>query len=148
MPDMRLWPTGRLLTTAARLLEKAWNERLSDIGLNHAGLIALDVLAANGPTTQSLLAQIVRVQPQTIGKTLIRLESHGYIRRQSNRTDARSHVVSITDAGQVAREQARAFEHSVLAKTSVNSDTLRTQLQTIVLALGSRDEDGRHLKQD
>ena len=51
MPDMRLWPTGRLLSTAARLLEHAWNEKLNDIGLNYAGLITLDVLAANGPTT-------------------------------------------------------------------------------------------------
>ena len=49
MPDMRLWPTGRLLSTAARLLEHAWNEKLNDIGLNYAGLITLDVLAASGP---------------------------------------------------------------------------------------------------
>ena len=148
MPDMGLWPTGRLLSTAARLLEHAWNEKLNDIGLNHAGLIALDVLAANGPTTQSILAQIIRVQAQTIGKTIIRLEAHGYIRRQPNPSDRRSQVVSITEAGNTARKQARDLERSVLAKAAVDNDKLRTELKTIVLVLGSRDGAGGQLMQD
>ena len=136
---MGLWPTGRLLSTAARLLEYAWNEKLKDIGLNHAGLIALDVLAANGPTTQTMLAQIIRVQAQTIGHTLIRLESQGYIRRQPNPSDGRSQVVSITEAGNTARKQARDLERSVLAKAAVDNDKLRTELTTIVRVLTSRD---------
>ena len=141
MPDTRSWPTGRLLSTAARLLEQAWNEKLKEIGLNYAGLIALDVLAASGPTTQSALAQIIRVQGQTIGKTIIRLESHGYVRREPNPSDRRSQVVSITDAGNTARKHARDLEHSILARAAVvDTEKLRTELKTIVLVLGSRDE--------
>ena len=87
------------MSTAARLVEHAWNEKLGDIGLTHAGVIALDVLAANGPMTQASLAQIVRVQAQTIGKTLMRLEAYGYVVRQRSQSDRRSQVVSITAAG-------------------------------------------------
>ncbi|GAA4054586.1 hypothetical protein GCM10023063_48850 [Arthrobacter methylotrophus] len=72
MPDMERWPTGRLLSTAARLVEHAWNEKLRGMGLTHAGVIVMKVLAVKGPTTQSMLAQIVRVQAQTMGKTLTR----------------------------------------------------------------------------
>ena len=57
MPDLEQWPTGRLLTTAARLVEHAWNERLVDIGVTHAGIIALGVLADQGALTQAGLAQ-------------------------------------------------------------------------------------------
>jgi DNA-binding MarR family transcriptional regulator len=134
---MRLWPTGRLLSTAARLVEHAWNEKLGDIGLTHAGVIALDVLAAKGPLTQSVLAQIVRVQAQTIGKTTQRLEAHGYVRRQRSESDRRSQVVSITDAGTSAREKARKLERSVLASAAVDADKLRTELRAIVLTLAT-----------
>ncbi|MDQ0075603.1 MarR family winged helix-turn-helix transcriptional regulator [Arthrobacter oryzae] len=141
MPDIRLWPTGRLLSTAARLVEHAWNEKLDDIGLTHAGVIALDVLAANGPMTQSSLAQIVRVQAQTIGKTLMRLEAHGYVYRQRSQSDRRSQVVSITVSGTSAREAARDLERSVLATAEVDTDMLRTELQAIVRGLAAREEE-------
>ena len=76
---MDRWPTGRLLSTAARLVEHSWNEKLGAIGLTHAGVIAMEVLYSNGPMTQAQLAQLVRVQAQTMGKTLSRLEAHGHI---------------------------------------------------------------------
>ena len=38
------------------------------MGLTHAGVIALDVLVAEGPMTQTMLARNVRVQAQTIGR--------------------------------------------------------------------------------
>ena len=65
MPHLEQWPTGRLLTTAARLVEHAWNERLVSIGVTHAGVIALGVLETQGAMTQANLAQLVRVQAQT-----------------------------------------------------------------------------------
>ena len=138
MPDVKLWPTGRLLSTAARLVENAWNEQLGDIGLTHAGVIALDVLATKGPVSQSVLAQIVRVKAQTMGKTLTRLESYGYIRRQRSESDRRSQIVSLTAAGSSVREEARELEGSVLASAGVDTDQLRTELQTIVQVLAAR----------
>lgn len=136
---MERWPTGRLLSTAARLVEHAWNEKLSGMGLTHAGVIALDVLAAQGPMTQAMLAQIVRVQAQTMGKTLMRLESHGHVRRQRSQSDRRSHVVSLTDAGTSALKEARELERSVLANVAVDTDKLRRELQTVVRDLVAGD---------
>ncbi|XAS69720.1 MarR family winged helix-turn-helix transcriptional regulator [Micrococcaceae bacterium Sec5.7] len=135
---MDRWPTGRLLSTAARLVEHSWNEKLGAIGLTHAGVIAIEVLAANGPMTQAHLAQLVRVQAQTMGKTLSRLESHGHVVRVRSQSDRRSHVVSLTDRGNEAASAAVEMERSVLAAASIDPDVLRQELQAVVRELASR----------
>ena len=91
MPYRNQWPTNRLLSTAARLVEHAWNENLASLGITHAGVMALDVLHSEGSMTQAQLAHQVRVQAQTMGKTLHRLEVHGHITRSKNEQDRRSH---------------------------------------------------------
>jgi MarR family transcriptional regulator, organic hydroperoxide resistance regulator len=138
MPDMERWPTGRLLSTAARLVEHSWNEKLGAIGLTHAGVIAMEVLSANGPMTQAQLAQLVRVQAQTMGKTLSRLEAHGHISRQRSASDRRSHVVTLTDRGREAVGAAADMERSVLAAASIDPDVLRQELQAVVRELATR----------
>jgi DNA-binding MarR family transcriptional regulator len=135
---MDRWPTGRLLSTAARLVEHSWNEKLGAIGLTHAGVIAMEVLSANGPMTQAQLAQLVRVQAQTMGKTLSRLEAHGHISRQRSTSDRRSHVVSMTDQGRQAVAAAADMERSVLAATPIDPDLLRQELQTVVRVLATK----------
>lgn len=138
MPDMDHWPTGRLLSTAARLVEHSWNEKLGAIGLTHAGVIAIEVLDAQGPMTQAQLAQYVRVQAQTMGKTLSRLEAHGHIVRVRSTSDRRSHVVSLTEQGKEAVAAAVEMERSVLASASIDPDLLRQELQAVVRELASQ----------
>jgi DNA-binding MarR family transcriptional regulator len=138
MPDMDRWPTGRLLSTAARLVEHSWNEKLGAIGLTHAGVIAMEVLSVNGPMTQAHLAQLVRVQAQTMGKTLSRLEAHGHISRERSTSDRRSHVVTLTDRGREAVLAAADMERSVLAAASIDPDVLRQELQAVVKELATR----------
>jgi DNA-binding MarR family transcriptional regulator len=138
MPDMDRWPTGRLLSTAARLVEHSWNEKLGAIGLTHAGVIAMEVLSANGPMTQAQLAQLVRVQAQTMGKTLSRLEAHGHISRERSTSDRRSHVVTLTDRGREAVGAAADMERAVLAAASIDPDVLRQELQAVVRELATR----------
>ncbi|WP_426298319.1 MarR family winged helix-turn-helix transcriptional regulator [Arthrobacter sp. R-11] len=138
MPDIERWPTGRLLSTAARLVEHAWNEKLSRLGLTHAGVIALEVLTVKGPITQVLLSQIVRVQAQTMGKTLSRLEVHGYIERSRSSSDRRSQIVSLTEAGTRVLETAERLEREVLRDSPVDADSLRAELKILVRALSER----------
>lgn len=79
-----------------------------------------------------MLAEIVHVQAQTMGRTLMRLEDHGHVHRQRSQSGRRSHVVSITGAGADARENARDLERSVLATVAVDTEQLRKELQTVV----------------
>ncbi|WAH96659.1 MarR family winged helix-turn-helix transcriptional regulator [Arthrobacter sp. MMS18-M83] len=137
MPDMERWPTGRLLSTAARLVEHAWNEKLRGMGLTHAGVIVMEVLAVKGPTTQSMLAQIVRVQAQTMGKTLARLEAHGHVSRTRGISDRRSQVVSLTEAGERTLGLATQLEREVLEPVPVDTAKLRRELQALVRELAN-----------
>lgn len=132
---MELWPTGRLLSTAARLVEHAWNEQLASIGVTHAGVIALEVLAGQGTMTQAQLAQIVHVQAQTMGKTLSRLETYGHIERIRSTQDRRSHQVTITDHGREVLASAQELEKSLVPGGQLSSDDLRNKLQSVIRSL-------------
>ena len=106
---MRDWPTGRLLSTASRVVEHAWLEALSALGLSHAGLIVLHLLEA-GPSTQVDLAARARVEAQTMSRTLNRLEREGFVRRRSDVGDRRRRLVERTPEGAEVFERARRIE--------------------------------------
>ncbi|MDR6685404.1 DNA-binding MarR family transcriptional regulator [Arthrobacter sp. 1088] len=99
MPDVDVWTLSRLLSTAGRLVEQAWNAKLRGIGLSYAAVIALDALEAAGPISPADLAKIIRVQAQTMGTALYRLEANSYLRREDHPSDRRSHIVTITSNG-------------------------------------------------
>lgn len=130
MEDLQDWATGRLLSTAARLVEHAWNERLAEHGLTHAGVIALHVLGA-GPLTQAELAARCQVQDQTMGRTLERLEREGFVVRRRDRTDRRRILVSRTDEGADRVALAVRLEREVTPATS-DPQRLRELLVEVV----------------
>ena len=92
------WPTGRLLSTAARRVERAWDAYLDRWSLTHASLPVLAILAG-GPRSQRELARDLDVTEQTTSRMLLRLERAGYVRRQRHDVDRRRHVVAITAEG-------------------------------------------------
>lgn len=120
------WATGRLLSTAARLVEHRWNDGLARFGLTHAGFGVIAHLMA-GPLSQHEIAGLTKVEDQTISRTLDRLDRQGHIQRAQDATDRRRRIVSVTGSGReafmtVARSQLdrelvdqRITEHCDLA---------------------------------
>lgn len=108
------WPLGRLLSAAARAVEREWDERLRAIGLTHAALVAIDILLRTGPTGADTIARTARVQPQTMSRTLERAERDGLVERTAHPEDRRRRVVSVTDVGRRAWETAQHIEREVL----------------------------------
>jgi len=92
------WPLGRLLSTAARMVEHDWNTWLAQHELTHAGLLALYALRS-GPLTQRALATASQVEEQTMSRVLGRLERNGQITRVRDQHDRRRLVVERTDKG-------------------------------------------------
>lgn len=92
------WPIGRLLSTAARMMEHAWQATLEEHGLSHAGLVVLSLLG-DGEASQRELAERARVQTQTMSRTLERLERDGLVTRVAHASDRRRHVVRRTEKG-------------------------------------------------
>ncbi|MFC3688092.1 MarR family winged helix-turn-helix transcriptional regulator [Aquipuribacter hungaricus] len=95
------WPTGRLLSTAARLVEQRWNEALARFDLTHAGFGVVAHLMA-GPLSQHQVAGLTKVEDQTISRTLDKLERQGHVRRELDATDRRRRVVTVTPEGRRA----------------------------------------------
>jgi DNA-binding MarR family transcriptional regulator len=135
MPELNEWSTSRLLTTAARLVDHAWNERLLDIGITHAGYTTLGVLSREGTMTGARLALAVHVQAQTIGKTLEKLERQGFISRIRDTRDRRSQRITITETGLDALAMAQDIERSLMTGEGLESEELRSLLRTIVVEL-------------
>jgi DNA-binding MarR family transcriptional regulator len=127
---MSVWPTGRLLSTAARLVEHAWTDALESQGLTHAGLIALHLLG-DGPLSQKELARRARVQTQTMSRTIERLEREGFVARRPDAADRRRQVVTRTASGEAAWERTRTLEATVFPPLD-NSDALRETLLAII----------------
>ncbi len=141
------WVTGRLLGTAARLVEQAWNNRLREHGVSHAGLIVMSTLG-RGATSQRDLADDQHVTEQTIGRTIAHLESTGHVLRRAHPTDRRRRSVELTASG--ARLLAQMFDtgeritDDILQANGVDVDAFRHSLTTLIKAMdpiGGRSAD-------
>ncbi|WP_323959639.1 MarR family transcriptional regulator [Arthrobacter sp. JZ12] len=126
------WTTERLLTTAARLAENAWNDRLLAIGITHAGLVTLRTVEAYGPLLQIELAEQLHVTAQTVGRTLARLEQQGLIIRSIPDGDRRAFLVDLTARGRIRLAEAEKGERSLMAELEQASPQLRNLLMKLV----------------
>jgi len=141
-PAAQEWSLGRLLSTAARLVEQDWNEWLASRELTHAGLLVLHLLDG-GPRSQRELAASSVVEEQTIGRVLARLERTGYITRERDQADQRRILVRRTPPGTRAlRAAIRAdVANSLVSAHLPDSDTFRRDLlQVIAARLAARGE--------
>lgn len=132
--DTSHWSTSRLLSTAARLNENRDNERLRSIGVTHSGVTILKVLAAVGSMSQVRLAQIIRVQAQTVGKALERLESRNLVTRSKSQADRRVTFVALTPAGLAVLDHVQQGEGVPLGGDEFAEENLRAALISVISA--------------
>lgn len=95
------WPTGRLLSAAARRVERAWDTYLAQWSLSHASLPVLAVLIG-GDRSQREIAAHLNVTEQSTSRMVAGLERTGYVERSPHPADRRRHTVQITEAGRRA----------------------------------------------
>lgn len=114
-PDPATWPTGRLLSAAARRVERAWDAYLEQWQLSHASVPVLVVLLP-GPLSQREIAATMHVTEQTVGRVLHGLQDQGYLTREPHAQDRRRRVVALTEAGRRALaelDQAQTVENLI-----------------------------------
>lgn len=130
------WSLGRLLSTAARLVEHDWNAWLADRGITHAGLMALDALD-DGPLAQRQLAARSRVEEQTMSRVLDRLERTGHIERRRDTVDRRRLVVSLTPQGRTVLGQITSADIAdvLVAQHLTDPAAFRAELVRLVAAV-------------
>jgi DNA-binding MarR family transcriptional regulator len=144
--DPEDWPVGRLLSAAARRIEREWNTHLATWDLNHASLPVLVHLLAH-PRSQRELAHVCGVTEQTMSRILTRMERTGYITRAADEVDRRRSVITVTDAGRSVAVRAAdprpAEAMTARGLTPQQVDQLRDLLAIVVRAHEDRPDAGR-----
>ena len=139
MGDPAHWPTGRLLSTAARLVEHAWDAHLATWGLNHASFAVLWMLE-RGPLPQRSLATSASVQDQTMSRIVERLQRLGYVERARGTDDRRQVLVSMTAEGRRVRglAQDERLAEELVTDAVPDPAALRRDLLALVRQLSPR----------
>jgi MarR family transcriptional regulator, organic hydroperoxide resistance regulator len=133
------WHIGRLLTAAARMLERAFDADIAELGITHAGFRVLDALG-DGPLPQHALAVRCQVQAQTLSRILDGLERDGHVVRQRDDQDRRRVLIHPTTAGKDLLERARSLTSDrldVFPSDQEDTDACRRVLVQIIRRLGS-----------
>jgi DNA-binding MarR family transcriptional regulator len=123
---------------------KQFGERLAELGLTTRMWGALNVLEAEGPTTQQFLGKCTGIDPSSMVATIDDLESRGLVERRPHPSDRRAHSLHITDQGREAltrgRQLARGAQEDLLAPLSREE---RKLLHELLLKLALPDEPER-----
>jgi MarR family transcriptional regulator for hemolysin len=99
------------LMSAARGIRRAYDARLSELGLNLSEAILLAHTDESGPLMQSKLAEHMGVGRAAMGSLIDALENRGWVERRAKPGDRRVWLIAITPSGeQAARQDAKIDE--------------------------------------
>jgi DNA-binding MarR family transcriptional regulator len=121
--------------------ERYENERLRSRGITLAGLTLLRVLTVRSAIAQTRLADMLHIQPQTVGKTVERLELRGFVRRVRDQDDRRVVLVEITIVGRNLLAALDSEEEEFDRSTGLADQDLRAALENVIVSLRPADSD-------
>jgi len=104
----RSTPIGLELASAARAVERAFDEALAAAGGSRPVWLTLLAVKTRRGANQRAIAEEVGVQGPTLTHHLNAMERSGLIVRRRDEANRRMHVVELTDAGEAAFERLRA----------------------------------------
>ena len=140
--DVARWPTGRLLSAAARRVERAWDSHLERWHLSHGSFPVLFLLMRSDHS-QRELAAAMGVTEQTMSRMVARLERAGYVARAPHGSDRRRHVVRLLPLGaQVLAEASDPRPVEEIATRGLDQQqvaALRDALVAMLRAFGTED---------
>jgi DNA-binding MarR family transcriptional regulator len=99
----------------AVVLGEDMNHGLSQIGLTRSRAHVLWELHHGGPTTQRVLADVLRVSARNVTGLVDALVATGFVSRQPHPTDRRATLVTLTEHG-AKTAAAMARDHRELAR--------------------------------
>ncbi len=106
-------PALLLVKVGNQIVDRA-EDALAAMGLSGRQYMLLAVLSADDAPSQLELAGLCGLLPSQVGPVLDKLEERGLVARTRSETDRRRYVVSLTDAGREALEQADALGRSLV----------------------------------
>ena len=119
MPAPFPHPIGLRLNQTARIVERAFDDALGEVGGTLPVWLILLNLKLRKPANQRELAEAVGVREATLTHHLNAMEARGLLTRTRDAANRRVHVVALTEAGEAAfvrmRDTAIAFDAKLRA---------------------------------
>jgi DNA-binding MarR family transcriptional regulator len=119
---------------------KRFSERIAQLGLTTRMWGALNVLDAEGETTQQFLGKCTGIDPSSMVATIDDLESLGLVERRPHPSDRRAHALHLTEQGREVlasgRRLARGAQEDLLAPLNAEERKVLHEL-LLRLALAS-----------
>ena len=122
-----------LLHDVARLLKKRLEQNSRGSGLTRSQWQILAYLAQNEGINQKGLAELLEIEPITLGRIVDKLETLGLIERHPHPTDRRTWLLHLVEAARPKLEQIRElgdFTHEE-ALAGVSEDDRQHLLKTL-----------------
>jgi DNA-binding MarR family transcriptional regulator len=115
---------GTMLAQVSRLLRRSFDERARGIGVTRPQWQVLSLLSFNGGINQGGLAELLEVEPITLGRMIDRLQDAQMVERRPDPADRRAWRLFLTEKGQKLLDELRpfAFETYEMALEGVSED--------------------------
>ena len=132
MPDS----LGFLLNDIARLMRKRFDVRARRIGVTRAQWHTLSVLKRNEGCNQGMLADLLEVEPITVGRMIDRLEDAGLVERRRDPADRRVWRIHLTDKAQPILIELRNIADTMIDEVMEGVDPQdRIRMHAALIAL-------------
>lgn len=124
---------GFLIGDTARLMRRAFDERVRTQGITRPQWRVLGLLSRFGGSTQVVLAEMMDVEPITLGRMIDRLQEAGMVERRADPADRRAWRIHLTTKGDTCLNDLRPtalalFEDAVNGLSRAQQDELETML--------------------
>lgn len=124
---------GFLIGDTARLMRRAFDERVRNMGITRAQWRVLGLLHRFGGSTQVMLAEMLDVEPITAGRMLDRLQEAGLVERRADPADRRAWRIHLTAAGIAKVDELRPTALSIFEDALSGLDAAQqTELETML----------------
>ena len=133
---------GFLLHDVARLMRKRFDARVRSVGLTRAQWQALAYLRHQEGINQSGLAELLELEPITVGRLIDRMEEAGWVERRPDAADRRVHRLYTTERARPMLKQIETIGRDVLEEIliGISEDERETMMDLLSRIRGNLSE--------
>ena len=105
---------GTMLAQVSRLLRRSFDERARGIGVTRPQWQTLSLLSFNSGINQGGLAELLEVEPITLGRMIDRLQDAQLVERRPDPADRRAWRLFLTEKGHALADRVRVRHRLVV----------------------------------
>jgi len=105
---------GSMVAQVARLMRRAFDERAREIGVTRPQWQVLSLLELHAGINQGGLADILEVEPITLGRMIDRLQEADLVERRADPADRRAWRLFLTAKGEGLMQLMRPYAHATI----------------------------------